>query len=413
MNSGPQPIARDGDMLSPNDMRLSQDGRSLMGQVGKQKSFSIGLPAVTDHYSYQTTPRGQQPSSKRTVMRAVPVRTKSKQKFNEMMSKSAPNLTGSTGVDGADGDSFSQLSESVCRPPIEPTTGRRPNVARQIRPALNKRSTQSTSTQSMVPVGSTSGRTTKIRASELGIKIDKDTTPEELEEAVRRWKSEQKSKEVSAAAVLSNHEKKENREVFSGGFDGGGHQFHTTETNCAPSLGATSNSEFDPVGTETIPGKALELSGDREMPRSKSAEFVRGGKSPVRRASRSGDRRLPSRQVRPTTPNARARQGKSPGRPLTPTQRGRSSIRSNPKGRELSKSPVGGADYRPVSWRPEDSSMHGESDEGAKVRTSGRGSRPRLIIDENDEVQRRLREAGISIEQYRAILGVGLTIGLA
>jgi len=95
------------------------------------------------------------------------------------------------------------------------------------------------------------------------------------------------------------------------------------------------------------------------------------------------------------------RRGRSRDGRRTPSRRGNSGDPS----KDLSKSP-GGRDYKPVSWRVEDAAI-------SLPNLDGSFSRKGEPLDEHEEIQLRLKEAGISKEQYRAMLAAGLRVTLA
>eukprot|EP00522_Entomoneis_paludosa_P016326 CAMPEP_0172444802 /NCGR_PEP_ID=MMETSP1065-20121228/4809_1 /TAXON_ID=265537 /ORGANISM="Amphiprora paludosa, Strain CCMP125" /LENGTH=572 /DNA_ID=CAMNT_0013195501 /DNA_START=185 /DNA_END=1903 /DNA_ORIENTATION=+ len=140
-----------------------------------------------------------------------------------------------------------------------------------------------------------------------------------------------------------------------------------------------------------------------------------GHRTPSRRGSKTGSgHRTPSRRGSndgERTPGGRGRHGLS-----SSSGHKRGSVSASAKGRDLSKSPAQG-DYKPVSWRVEDASLHQipSLDDGKQEgRRSRRGSRSAATsLDDHDEIQVRLREAGITKDQYRSILAAGLKVSLA
>ncbi|KAL7568680.1 hypothetical protein ACA910_021678 [Epithemia clementina (nom. ined.)] len=442
-----------GDARIPNP----KDGRPLLGQYPKQKSGSVSSRSTLSDES--TTKSASQQLSKRTVMKAV--RSRSKQSLTEGLSQSVPNLNHSA-LDDCDVDSnstFSAISESVWSPVSEPKIKaligeKKINLVRPLDPNSSNGSLQGVTIQTTAPAGSVSGKTTKIRASELGIKISKDTSAKEVEEAVRRWKSEQKSKEILSGGRLVQHiktagseyrahvaeegkvannsadpdendsQQRNTRKVIVRratsvpGASGSGNQLKRDETNDGKAqnvaegvkTGGKHSSESYKLQTEVTPLKPNEAATTSDAKR--VSRRPRSVSPAINRDPSNKPQQQPKRAATPGKPKPRTQ---TPSRVMTPSRRRRSSIGGSPKGRDLSKSPARGADYRPVSWRPEDSSMHKESSEASnKLRGGARpASRPRTVVDEHGEIQKRLREAGISLEQYRAMLGAGLTVGLA
>ena len=376
----------EGSSYNADSRSLSSDDGSLqLEQLTKQKSVSGATNAsrVTEIVS-TTAKNGQR--AQRTMMKVVNS-GRSQPEASEALSKSVPNMNynGSSGDILGDADNssvFSALSESVWNPRTGSTEiravangPRKSSMVRRMHSSFGNETMQPLLKQSTLSSANSPQRTTKIKASDLGIKINKDTRAEEVDEAVRRWRMEQKpTQSVSGERVAQN--------------------LISTEKNQASSLGTN--------GTQPM---------KKSAPRSTTPR----ARSTTRRARSTSPAivRKPGGQTSQRQPTPK-RTAKSPGRTTsTPSRLRRASIGGNPKGRDLSKSPGRGSDYRPVSWRPEDSDMHKPtSDDTIRVR-GRRTTRPRTAAEENYEIQKRLREAGISLEQYRAMLGVGLTVGLA